>query len=176
MAAGFGASILWKLQSDTTTDRLIGEEQVTWATVTDASRKGRMILGVHDSATSAGSPREGIRIESTGTYAFIGINGAIDANLGHLITMNGTNNLGGFFYYAPSLNGSTDIFRADEGGTPITRMMVRIGGGNGDMRLTRNTSATQSFLSITQNNSSSGGGLFGWLAGSSVFGDRKSVV
>lgn len=56
-------------------NRPVGEIQPTWATSTDASRKGRLILGVHDAGTSVGSPREGLRIESDGAYALTAFGG-----------------------------------------------------------------------------------------------------
>lgn len=77
-AAGFGESIVWYLDSPTTYSRLAAEDQTTWATATDASRKGRRIIGVHDASSSAGSPREGLRIESNGTLALVSVGGAVD--------------------------------------------------------------------------------------------------
>jgi hypothetical protein len=71
-AAGFGESIQWQLDSSTTANRLAAEEQALWATATDASRKGRWLVGAHDAGTSAGSPREAIRAESDGANPLLG--------------------------------------------------------------------------------------------------------
>ncbi len=71
-ADGFGASILFQLESSTTNERNAAEEQALWASATDASRKGRWIVGAHDASTSAGSPREVLRVESSGSAGKFG--------------------------------------------------------------------------------------------------------
>jgi len=73
-AAGFGSSLLFNLDSSTTADRPAAEQQVKWATATDGSRKGQLVLGVHDASTSAGTPRVGIQIDTNGTNAYALIN------------------------------------------------------------------------------------------------------
>jgi hypothetical protein len=73
---GFGLGVLLVLNSSTTADRPAAEVNALWATATDLSRKGRLLLGAHDAATSAGGPREGLRIESDGSNPLIGFLGA----------------------------------------------------------------------------------------------------
>lgn len=74
-AAGFGSALVWSLQSSTTPQQLAAEDQSLWATATHASRKGRRTIGAHDFNTSAGSPREGFRVESDGTQPLTSVNG-----------------------------------------------------------------------------------------------------
>lgn len=71
-AAGFGSALQFQLDSSTTADRNAAEIDVSWATATDASRKGRMTLSAWD-ATAA---REGLRVETDGTQALLGMYGA----------------------------------------------------------------------------------------------------
>lgn len=81
---GFGSSLLWQLQSSTTANRNAAEIDSLWATATDATRKGRLTLSAWD-ATAA---QEGIRIESNGSSAFVGVGGAVDATA--IFNVNGT--------------------------------------------------------------------------------------
>ena len=70
-AADFGDGIQFKLQSSTTASQSAGSIQATWATATHASRKSRLIFNVNDTST-----REGLRIETDGTLAQVGVGGA----------------------------------------------------------------------------------------------------
>jgi hypothetical protein len=69
---GIGGGLAWYNRSTTTSTRLTAEIQGILATATDASFKGRLVLGAHDVSTSAGAPREGLRVESNGSAALVG--------------------------------------------------------------------------------------------------------
>jgi len=73
-ATGFGGMLQFALNSSTTADRVASDITTAWATATDASRKGRLILNVYDT-----SARESLRAESDGSYGLVSIGGAIAA-------------------------------------------------------------------------------------------------
>lgn len=70
-ANGFGASIVYKLSSDTTIDQLAGRLTYEWATATHASRKARGKLTAYDTAE-----REVIRFEADGAAAMLAFYGS----------------------------------------------------------------------------------------------------
>jgi hypothetical protein len=70
-AAGFGGNIPFTAKSDTTSGRQVAEIDWLWATVTDAIRKGRLVLSVND----ATGTHEGLRLEGSGTAAMLGFFG-----------------------------------------------------------------------------------------------------
>ncbi len=74
-ANGFGYGMLFTLQSSTSVDQNTAEIDVSWVSATHATRTGRLTIGAHDAATSVGSPREGFRVESSGTVPKIGFFG-----------------------------------------------------------------------------------------------------
>lgn len=63
VAAGFGSSIAWELESSTTNDRDAGRIGVQWTTATDASRSSAMTFWTVDNAAAIG---ERVRIEGDG--------------------------------------------------------------------------------------------------------------
>lgn len=65
-AAGFGQATLFNLQSSTTVGRTAAHVEITWATATDATRKGSYAFFVWDTAA-----REALRLESNGSQAMI---------------------------------------------------------------------------------------------------------
>lgn len=69
------AAAHWRLrgQSSTTAGRDMAAIDAVWATATDASRKGRLLLYAAD---STGTNREGIRVESSGSAPMLGFFGA----------------------------------------------------------------------------------------------------
>ncbi len=69
--------------SSTSVSRPVGEIQRSWADNTDASRRGQLSLHAYD----ASGLREGLRIESNGAAARVGIGGAVNANA--LLNVNG---------------------------------------------------------------------------------------
>lgn len=78
-AAGFGGGFPLQLDTNGGLNRPAAELVWSWPTasaVTDATRKGRLVLGAHDWNTSPGAPREGLRIESDGTQALVSFFGA----------------------------------------------------------------------------------------------------
>ncbi len=74
-ANGFGYGMLFTLQSSTSVDQNTAEIDVSWVSATHATRTGRLTIGAHDAATSVGLPREGFRVESSGTVPKIGFFG-----------------------------------------------------------------------------------------------------
>lgn len=67
----------WSMQDvSSTTDRHVCEIRRDWVDSTDATRRGRMSMHVYD----ASGVREGIRIDSTGSEARVGIGGAVSAS------------------------------------------------------------------------------------------------
>jgi hypothetical protein len=66
--AGFGESVLFQLDSSTTANRNAGEIDITWVTATDASRKGRVSLGVWDTAL-----RSCLQLDTNGSAGIITI-------------------------------------------------------------------------------------------------------
>lgn len=91
---GFGSQIKFQAQSSTTNARNQGLVTSTWASATDASRKGQVSLWAYD-ATAA---REGLRVETDGSNALIGFLGTAavaqqtsGANLTNNVTSGGTN-------------------------------------------------------------------------------------
>lgn len=66
------AALPFKANSSTTASRAVAVIDAVWATSTDASRKGRLVL----SAADATANREGIRIESDGSNPLLGLFGA----------------------------------------------------------------------------------------------------
>lgn len=71
-AADFGTGLQWRGKSSSTVDQLMAEIQGAWATSTHSSRKGRLVLGAHD---STGTMREGLRVESSGAAPLVGFYG-----------------------------------------------------------------------------------------------------
>jgi len=71
-AAGFGCSQLFTAQSSTTVGQHVGSVVASWVVSTDASRTGRVALFASD---YSGIDREGLRVESDGTQAKIGLYG-----------------------------------------------------------------------------------------------------
>ncbi len=69
-AVGFGVTQLHQAHSTTNTMRPLYALLATWATATDASRKGRVQILAYDTAA-----REGLRIEGSGTAAMLGFYG-----------------------------------------------------------------------------------------------------
>jgi hypothetical protein len=69
-AAGYGLSIPVKLKSSITSDQYASEIQTSWSDATDATRKARLTIGVHDFNTSALSPRKNIQLDTDGTNPF----------------------------------------------------------------------------------------------------------
>lgn len=70
--AGYGGAIVLQLKSSSTNGRDAAQIDASWATATDASRKGRLTFSAYD-ATAA---REGLRVETSGTAAMIGFLGS----------------------------------------------------------------------------------------------------
>lgn len=71
-AAGFGTSLNFLLESDTTNDQAAGAINVAWTTATHASRRSYLSFEAYDISTS----REGFRISANGSAALIGFLGA----------------------------------------------------------------------------------------------------
>ncbi len=71
VADGFGLKDDTYLQSSTTVGQLAVEDIITWATAAHATRKGRRVINVWDTAA-----RECIRLEASGTAPMIGFLGA----------------------------------------------------------------------------------------------------
>jgi hypothetical protein len=72
-AAGFGLQAIWELEdSDTGSERQAFSTDVSWVDPAVATRKSRVIFRACDS----GAPREGLRIEASGSAAMIGFLGA----------------------------------------------------------------------------------------------------
>jgi hypothetical protein len=69
-AAGFGAGLIFELESTTTAKQSAGLLTAEWATATHASRKARVTLSVYDTAV-----REAIRAEASGAAAMLGFFG-----------------------------------------------------------------------------------------------------
>jgi hypothetical protein len=74
--------VSYKAQTSTTNGVLIAYDTYTWVDSTHASRKGRVVYNVYDTAA-----REAIRLEATGSAARIGFGGAIDSS--YLVKLNG---------------------------------------------------------------------------------------
>lgn len=73
-SAGTLPHYLFQKFSSTGDRRNIGSIDTIWATSTDATRKGRMIYSVYDTA-----PREAVRLEADGSYGLVSIGGAATA-------------------------------------------------------------------------------------------------
>lgn len=71
-AAGFGVGLQFQLASSTGTVRPTAEIDGLWANATDATRAGRLTLGVFDTAVTA---REGFRVESVAGVVALGFYG-----------------------------------------------------------------------------------------------------
>ncbi len=69
--ATFGASIEWRLESSTTPSRTAATLSALWDTATDASRKGRFVLAVYDTAA-----REIFDARANGSVPTLGFFGA----------------------------------------------------------------------------------------------------
>jgi hypothetical protein len=69
----FTPTLHFQTNSSTSTVRNVGGFVLTWATSTDATRKGRIAMVACD---STGTDREGLRVESDGTQSLIGFYGA----------------------------------------------------------------------------------------------------
>lgn len=70
-AAGFGAHLLFNLESDTTTDLNAAMLDATWSSATHASRKGQLSLRAYDATTF----RTGLTIGTNGSAALVGLYG-----------------------------------------------------------------------------------------------------
>lgn len=70
-ATGLGTGVMFQSETSTTPDTNLASIQASWATVTHASRKGKVIFSVYDTAA-----REAIAIEASGSAAMIGFLGA----------------------------------------------------------------------------------------------------
>ena len=70
-AASFGTDFIVIGDSNGSSDRTMGTDRLIWATATDASRKARRSIFIHDTAA-----RECLRMEASGTAAMIGFLGA----------------------------------------------------------------------------------------------------
>jgi hypothetical protein len=68
----FAPTLHFQTNSSTSTVRSVGGFVLTWATSTDASRKGRLAVVACD---STGTDREGFRVESDGTQPLVGFYG-----------------------------------------------------------------------------------------------------
>lgn len=73
-AAGFGAGLLYQLESSTTENRDAARIAAVWETATDASRKADLVLSAYDTAE-----REFLRGRGNGSAAAIGFLGATPA-------------------------------------------------------------------------------------------------
>lgn len=69
-AAGFGSQVLFQAGSTTTNYRDVAAVKGVWATPTDASRKGRLVLSVFDTAE-----RTAAQFETDGTQALVALGG-----------------------------------------------------------------------------------------------------
>lgn len=69
-AAGFGAGLLWTLESSTTADTSAARIYSAWYVATHASRQADLVITVYDTAE-----REGIRIRGSGSAAMLGFYG-----------------------------------------------------------------------------------------------------
>ena len=69
-AAGFGAGLLYKLESSTTAGQSAARIQVLWNDATHATRKADLVLTAYDTAE-----REGLRIRGAGSAPAIGFYG-----------------------------------------------------------------------------------------------------
>lgn len=68
---GFGSVSMHQLEASTGSVRSAADVTITWASATDASRKGRVVHSVYDTAA-----RECLRLEASGTAAMISFLGA----------------------------------------------------------------------------------------------------
>ena len=89
-AVGFGAALIFGLESSTTENQSAGRVYAVWAEATHATRKAQVVLTAYDTAE-----REGLRIGANGSAATIGFLGATpsarlahvaDASTAHAIT------------------------------------------------------------------------------------------
>ncbi len=70
-AAGFGVQIAYQADTTTTANRDLCSIQGLWSVATDASRTGRLVLSVNDSAAA----RECMRMEASGSAPMVGLYG-----------------------------------------------------------------------------------------------------
>jgi Repeat of unknown function (DUF5907) len=80
IVAGMGGGLQWQLDDLVNTGMPAGDVQVSWiypgTNLSDAGRLARMTLGVRDGPSN--TFREGVRIDTNGSAAFVGIGGAVD--------------------------------------------------------------------------------------------------
>ena len=101
----FGMLIAMKAKSSTTNSQDLANFRVIWATATHASRKARMTINVND----ASNEREGVRVETDGARANVGLlgGGSFGSGSGVLFLADATtaptaNATGGSLLYAVS--------------------------------------------------------------------------
>jgi hypothetical protein len=76
-AAGFGAGVLFQLESDTTVSRSAGRLRYEWVTATDASRASRAILSIYN----VGSEVDGLTLTNSGAGWVNLATGSVSASL-----------------------------------------------------------------------------------------------
>lgn len=103
-AAGFGITQQFQLDSTTTVNQAAANIVASWATATHASRKGQMVLQVVDNSAT----REGLRLETDGTYALSAFGGQGGSN-GIQATTAAT-------FYAPAATYTAVQFRSSADG------------------------------------------------------------
>lgn len=74
--AGFGAGLLWTLESSTTNDRGAAIDEAVWNTATDAGAIGDRIVSAYYNAGGTTTKREGFRVRGGASATAIGFFGA----------------------------------------------------------------------------------------------------
>lgn len=84
-AAGFGAGLVFALESTTTENQSAGRVYAVWSEATHATRKAQVVFTAYDTAE-----REGLRIGANGSAATLGLLGATpSAQLAHVADVKG---------------------------------------------------------------------------------------
>lgn len=100
-AAGFGAGLIFGLESTTTENQSAGRVYAVWNEATHASRKAQLVFTAYDTAE-----REAIRIGADGSAATIGFLGATpSARLAHVADVKGD-------YAAGDLDSEAEVINA----------------------------------------------------------------
>jgi hypothetical protein len=164
-AAGFGSQICLQLESSTTENRDAAGIGWTWATATDASRKGRLTLSVVD----ASATREGLRFDTDGSLVAVSSTAAwtltspAAASLPLLVIGAGSqsgaliecrkSDATMLFQVLPESAGSYGVALALRAGSQILEQTAAIGGterliirANGDRLDLNNEAGTNSFM------------------------------